>query len=76
MGDDTIALTLGRHEALVLFEWLATLDSRDVGPAQDSAEAKILWSIEGQLEKLLVEPLAPNYRELLDAARKKVLLGR
>jgi len=75
MAEELVALNLGRHEALVLFEWLATLDSKDGGPAQDSAEQKVLWSIEGRLEKLLAEPLAPNYRELLDAARKKVLSG-
>jgi hypothetical protein len=73
MAQDSVALTLNRHEALLLFEWLATLDSRDAGLSQDSAEQKVLWNIEGQLERLLVEPLAPNYRELLEDARKKVL---
>ena len=73
MAEDSVTLTLDKHDALVLFEWLASLDSSGAVPAQDSAEQKVLWSIEGKLEKLLTEPLASNYRELVAAARKKVL---
>jgi hypothetical protein len=73
MSDDSVLLKLSRHEALVLFDWLVTFDESDAGPPQDSAEQVVLWRLEGQLEERLVEILAPNYVELLDDARKRVL---
>jgi hypothetical protein len=73
--DDSILLNLSRYEALVLFEWLASFDASDAGPPQDSAEQAVLWRLEGRLEERLVEVILPNYRELLDDARRRVLAG-
>jgi hypothetical protein len=73
MSEDPIQLTLTRHEALVLSSWLFHFDETDLGPPLDSAERKVLWRLEARLEERLVEILSPNYRELLDEARKKVL---
>ena len=67
-----IALRLSRAEALVLFEMLARLDSEQSVPFADPAEQQVLWRIEGQLEKALVEPLEPNYHELVAEARRAV----
>jgi hypothetical protein len=72
-SESSIQLTFERSEALVLFDWLYTFDETDLGPPLDSAERKVLWRLEGKLEERLVEILRPNYRELLDDARKKVL---
>jgi hypothetical protein len=72
-SEDPIQLKLSRAEALVLFEWLHVFDETDLGPPMDSAERSALWRLEGKLEERLVELFAPNYRELLDDARKKVL---
>ena len=46
-------------KALVLFEWLAREDGKDALPTE--------------LERVLVEPLRPDYAELLAAARQRLL---
>ena len=33
---------------------------------------QVLWRLEGQLESALTEPLSPDYKELVAAARKEV----
>jgi len=71
-SNDDVTLTLTPAEALVLFELLARLDTSGLFAFEDDAEQKVLWRISGQLETVLIEPLAPDYRELLDRARKVV----
>lgn len=68
----TVRLELTRAEALVLFEWLARLNASESLPFEDPAEQQVIWKPEGKLERTLVEPLAPNYRQLLAEARRKV----
>ena len=70
MKNVTVELT--QAEALVLFEWLVRSDNAELLQIQDDAEQQVLWKIEATLEKTLIEPLAPNYSELLEAARRKV----
>jgi hypothetical protein len=71
---EEIVIRLTRAEALVLFEWLAREDSDGKKiPVEHVAEERELWRIEGQLENTLAEPLSPQYKELLDAARKEVV---
>lgn len=65
-------LELSDDEALVLFEWLARLDEKNALPVEDEAEEQVLWKIHGQLEKVLREPFAMNYRELVAAARVRI----
>jgi len=72
MTTETVILELSRAEALVLFEWLAREDSRGPIAVDDPSERDVLWMLEGKLESILTEPLAPNYRELLAEAREKV----
>ncbi|MCP4547097.1 MAG: hypothetical protein GY835_11580 [bacterium] len=69
---DLVSLALTRAEALVLFEWLTRLDSAESLPCEDHAEQLVLWSLEGQLEKILTEPLAADYKDLLAEARQMV----
>src|SRR5258705_11419736 len=66
-----IRLELSNAEAFVLFEWLAREDQRKSIHVEHHAEEIVLWRIEAQLEKALVEPFKPNYSALLDAARTK-----
>lgn len=73
MKDERVKLELSRSQAIVLFEWLSR--SEEVGQASDPAEQRVLWLIEGQLEKALVEPLKPDYLELVEAARRAVTEG-
>jgi hypothetical protein len=71
---EEIVLRLTRAEALVLFEWLAREDSDGKTlPVKHVAEERVFWRIEGQLENALGEPLSPDYKQLLDAARKEVV---
>jgi hypothetical protein len=65
-------LELTDDQALVFFEWLARLDQQDAFPCEDEAEELVLWSLHGQLEKVLAEPFRANYRELVEAARTRV----
>jgi hypothetical protein len=66
-------LDLTNDQALVLFEWLSRLDEADAMPCEHEAERQVLWTLHGQLEKALTEPLRPDYRSLLEEARSKVL---
>jgi hypothetical protein len=74
MSQQSIQVTLTRDEALVLFEWLASLDEKQTFHLEE-AEQKVVWRIEGQLESLLTEVLAPDYREQLRIAKRNVLNG-
>jgi hypothetical protein len=67
----TIELTIS--EALVLLEWVSTLDSRGSMPADKSVEEVVLWKLESQLEGVLrAEPLGSDYLGLVAAARERV----
>lgn len=72
MTDENVELRLTTAEALVLFEWLAAAhDAKQL--IVDEPEQRVLWDLESQLETKLVEPLMPNYTELVDAAKRAVL---
>jgi hypothetical protein len=72
MSDDVITLKLTKAEALVLFEWLARTAAAEALPIEDPSEQQVLWRVEGQLEKVLVEPLRPDYLKLVADARRQV----
>jgi hypothetical protein len=71
MPDDEICIRFSRVEALVLFEWLARVDDAQALLIEHPAEQKVLWVLEGQLEKL-VPVFSPNYGKLVEEARVKV----
>jgi hypothetical protein len=72
MMDENVELRLTSAEALVLFEWLAAAnDGKEL--VVDEAEQRVLWDLESQLETKLVEPLMPNYTELVNAAKAAVI---
>ena len=75
MASDTVSIPLTREQAIVLFEWLSREDSKEAIPTAHVAEQKVLWTIEAWLERTLVEPLQPNYNEILEAARACVSAG-
>jgi len=69
---NTITLDLTRDQALVFFDWL-TRESESDGPSVGhQAEQDVLWVLEGQLEKSLVEPLKADYTELVQRARARL----
>ena len=72
--DERVLIELTRPEALVLFELLArwseqgSIDSH----LEHQAEQRVLWEIEGTLERMLVEPFMPDYGDRLAQARQVV----
>jgi hypothetical protein len=70
--DKNIIIEFTRDEALVLFEWLAHFDEAKSIPVQDGAEQKVLWSLEGKLERALVEIVKPEYKELVTKAKERL----
>jgi hypothetical protein len=66
----SVAITLEKDEALVLFELLA---SEKLVKSIDVAERNALWALEGALEKKLAEPFSAEYAELLKSARQSLV---
>ena len=73
MSDKKMNIELTSEEALVLSAFLYRFnDEKYEGIFEDLAEQKVLWDIECLLERELVEPLRPDYLELLQKARDKI----
>jgi hypothetical protein len=70
-----LQLEVSQDEALVLFELLARFQETGTLSVQHPAEFLALSQVAGQLEKALVEPFTPEYRELLERARGKLAEG-
>ena len=70
---DPVSVTLERHVALVLFEFLSRLSDADEFMAEDRADQVAIWTRVGSLESILVEPFDPKYQELLIQARQRVV---
>lgn len=64
-------LELTEAEAVVLHDLLYRISGKKEY-FEDIAEQYVLWSIECQLEKELVEPHTDNYSELIKQARNTV----
>jgi prepilin signal peptidase PulO-like enzyme (type II secretory pathway) len=72
MPEEAVTIQLTGDEALVLFDWIGKFNENGDGAFRDQAEQKVLWIIEGRLEKVMVAPFAGNYVELLARARDRV----
>ena len=73
MEKKEISLKLTKDEALILFEFVSRFNENDNKEIfNDQAEEKIFWVIEGQLEKILVEPFIPNYQNIIQEARSRI----
>jgi hypothetical protein len=70
----TITMTIGRAEALVLFEMLTDFYRQPVLEIDGPAERLALVRLYGALEKTLVEPFMPDYRALVAAARSELAI--
>lgn len=71
VADVTIRLTA--DQALVLFEWLTREDGKDGLPTEHQAEQNVLWEIEAQLERILIDPLQPDYAVRVASARDRLI---
>lgn len=70
---DEITIKLDKDEALVLFEFLSRINDKELKEIfEDQAEQKALWILAGQLEKQLVEPFKPEYKDIVREARNKI----
>jgi len=70
---DEITIKLYKDEALVLFDFLSRINEHELKEIfEDQAEQKVLWVLEGYLEKQLVEPFKPDYKESIKLARHKI----
>jgi hypothetical protein len=71
--DQNLQITLTKNEALVLFEFLSRFNEIDRKELfEDQAEEKILWNLEGTLQKELSEPFRADYLEIISKARNEI----
>jgi hypothetical protein len=75
MANGEVIPRLTEAESLVLFEWLAKLDSAQTLPFDHPSEERVLWKLQGQLESLLREPFMPDYKDRVAKARRSVEAG-
>ena len=68
---ERLLLPLSSDEALVLFDWLTSVEYEYI-ESLPHPERHVLLRIHGRLEKNLLEPYLPNYVELLAAARRRL----
>jgi hypothetical protein len=72
MSDGFIDISLGRDEALILFELLFDLSGKTSFSLDDSVDRLALVRLHGALESTLVEAFDPAYDALLHAARARL----
>ncbi|HEY3740574.1 MAG TPA: hypothetical protein VGL53_12055 [Bryobacteraceae bacterium] len=72
-GDETVTLTIGKDEALILFESLAEFNEETAIPINDSADRLAFVRLGGVLESTLVEPFMKDYGIIVDDARKRLI---
>jgi hypothetical protein len=70
---DKIDVRMGRAEAVILFELLADFSSQAALPVQDEAERLALFRLHGALEETLVESSKPEYSNILEASRSRLI---
>jgi hypothetical protein len=71
MENDNIQIQLTKAQALVLYEWLYRSDEAHLLPIEHPSEQKVLWTLEGMLEKE-IPVFSPDYLQLLEEARSHV----
>jgi len=67
-----IEIKVSKDEAIILFEVLTRFSEENNLQIEDEVETKVLWSLQAELEKVLVEPFQENYIEKLNNARNNV----
>ncbi|HYE21353.1 MAG TPA: hypothetical protein VEA69_23100, partial [Tepidisphaeraceae bacterium] len=67
---DPVAVTLERHVALVLFEFLSRVSEADEFWNEERADQVATWTLVSSLKSILFEPFDPRYPALLERARR------
>jgi len=73
--DDGALPGLTADEALIVFEWLSTREEAGslAAIAEGEPELRALRGLLCMLESTLVEPFQPDYAELVEAARRRLV---
>jgi hypothetical protein len=69
---EKVTLHLSKQEALVFYDYLRRCDDEGKYSFADQAEERVLWTVEGQLEKALSVIFDPRYGQLLEDAWAQV----
>jgi len=69
----TTKISLDDDAVIVLFEMLTSKKIEDQLPNLEISERNAIWLLEGSLEKVLVQPLSPNYEQALNKARDSLV---
>jgi hypothetical protein len=73
MSDARAPLSLTNDEALVLFDLLHRCeDDKRVAQPQHQGEQIALWNLSAVLERVLTEPLEPDYQRRVAEARTRL----
>lgn len=73
MNKEKINIKLSKDEAIVLFEWISSVDFDSFkGIFNDDSERKVLFDILSNLEDVLTEPFLENYKKLLKESRRRL----
>ncbi len=72
MSETQALLHLNQSQALMLFEFLSRFSQDGRLAIEHQAEERVLWDLCAILERQLVEPLRPDYDQLLRKARDLV----
>lgn len=67
-----MTLTIGKAEALILFELLADFHKEPHIVVHDNAERLSLMRLGGVLEKALPEPFLQDYEQIVAVARQQL----
>ena len=71
-SEGQVIVKLTQSEALVLFDFCSRFSGTDKLTIKDQAEEITLWNLEAVLEKVLLEPLQPDYQKKVEEAREKL----
>jgi hypothetical protein len=72
--NEVMTLTIGKDEALVLFDFLWEFRDQATLPIPDNSQRAAFWSLQSTLEKHLLEPFLPENAQLLEEAKKRLTL--
>lgn len=74
MSEKNISLEITKDQALVLYEFLARVDTTDEfrKVTQHVSEEVVMWKLEALLETILTEPFEDGYPAILNKARATV----
>jgi hypothetical protein len=71
--DESVTLTIGKDEAVILFELFVDFSDEPDVVVKDNADRMALSRLGGALEKTLAEPFMKNYIEIASEARQRLV---